>query len=235
MIVSHQYRFIFIKTKKTAGTSMEIALSRYCGTSDIISPIAPEDEVIRKAQGIRGPQNYLLPWNEYGAMDWARLLVRRKKAKTFYNHISASLARERLGEEIWRTYYKFCFDRNPWDKVISYYFWHYRNASCRPDLNTFIIQDPDSVLQPWASAQESMYRENGEIIVDDVYRFEDLATLAPILSKKLGLGGELTVPRTKSASRSDRRTPREALTVRSIERIGELFAKEIAHLRYSID
>lgn len=31
MIVSHRYRYIFIKTKKTAGTSIEIALSRHCG------------------------------------------------------------------------------------------------------------------------------------------------------------------------------------------------------------
>jgi hypothetical protein len=31
MIVSHRYRYIFIKTKKTTGTSIEIALSRHCG------------------------------------------------------------------------------------------------------------------------------------------------------------------------------------------------------------
>jgi len=37
MIVSRRHRFIFIKTHKTAGTSIEISLSRYCGASDIVS------------------------------------------------------------------------------------------------------------------------------------------------------------------------------------------------------
>jgi hypothetical protein len=31
MIISPAHRFIFIKTRKTAGTSMEIALAKFCG------------------------------------------------------------------------------------------------------------------------------------------------------------------------------------------------------------
>ncbi len=34
MIVSHKYEFVFIKTKKTAGASVEIALSKFCGVED---------------------------------------------------------------------------------------------------------------------------------------------------------------------------------------------------------
>ena len=61
MILSHRYRFIFLKTGKTAGTSIEIALSEYCGAKDIITPIKPEDELTRRSLGFRGPQNYLDP------------------------------------------------------------------------------------------------------------------------------------------------------------------------------
>ena len=57
MILSHKHKFIFIKTRKTAGTSIEIALSRFCGKDDIITPISPEDEKIRKKIGVK-PQNY---------------------------------------------------------------------------------------------------------------------------------------------------------------------------------
>ena len=48
MILSHRYRYLFLKTNKTAGTSIEIALSKFCGPDDIITPISPEDEAIRR-------------------------------------------------------------------------------------------------------------------------------------------------------------------------------------------
>ena len=48
MIINHRYKFIFLSTRKTAGTSIEIALSQFCDASDIITPIAEEDEAVRK-------------------------------------------------------------------------------------------------------------------------------------------------------------------------------------------
>ena len=57
MIISHKHRFIFIKTRKTAGTSIEIFLSQFCDKDDILTPIG-EGEVLRKEQNIV-PQNYL--------------------------------------------------------------------------------------------------------------------------------------------------------------------------------
>jgi hypothetical protein len=62
MIISHKYRTSFIKTAKTAGTSIEMALSRSCGPDDIITPLWKQDEVAKQAMGGRGPQHYLAPF-----------------------------------------------------------------------------------------------------------------------------------------------------------------------------
>ena len=47
MIISHEHKFIFLKTKKTAGTSIELALSQLCGPDDVIPPITDSDEALR--------------------------------------------------------------------------------------------------------------------------------------------------------------------------------------------
>ncbi len=109
MIISHKYKFIFLKITKTAGTSVEISLSRFCDDDDIISPISLEDEGIRKPLG-KKPQNYLdfdVQGNEY---------------KKYFNHITPKEIQCVVEPSIWDSYYKFCFERNPFDRAISLYY-----------------------------------------------------------------------------------------------------------------
>jgi len=42
--VSHEHRFIFLKTHKTAGTSIEVFLERHVEPGAIVTPILPEVE-----------------------------------------------------------------------------------------------------------------------------------------------------------------------------------------------
>ena len=39
MIISHSHKYIFIKSLKTAGTSIEAALSQHCGKDDMVTPL----------------------------------------------------------------------------------------------------------------------------------------------------------------------------------------------------
>ncbi|MDR0497734.1 MAG: hypothetical protein LBH42_08980 [Treponema sp.] len=47
MIISFKEKFIFVKPRKLAGTSIEVALSSICGNDDIITPVSPVDELQR--------------------------------------------------------------------------------------------------------------------------------------------------------------------------------------------
>jgi len=109
MIISHKHRFVFIKTRKTAGTSMEIALSKYCGPDDIITPISPNDESTRRSLGYRGPQNCEIPLSSYSRKAFLKAAYRRRRL-SFRNHSSAAFIMKYLDDEKWNSYFKFCFE-----------------------------------------------------------------------------------------------------------------------------
>ena len=58
-IIFKKEKLIFCKGLKNAGTSFEIALSKYCDKNDVIGWIENEDEEIRKNLGFKSPQNNL--------------------------------------------------------------------------------------------------------------------------------------------------------------------------------
>ena len=115
MIINHKYKFIFFKTRKTAGTSIEIALSQFCSKGDIITRITNEDELKRRKLGFPGPQNYVTSLMHYKKADWINL-IKKAQLKSFHNHSTAAFIKNSIPEEIWKSYYKFTFERNPFDK-----------------------------------------------------------------------------------------------------------------------
>ena len=44
MIINHSKKFIFIKTPKTGGSSVEFYLSQYCKEKDTITPLLKDEE-----------------------------------------------------------------------------------------------------------------------------------------------------------------------------------------------
>ena len=135
MILSHRHRFVFIKGRKVAGTSAEIALSRLCGPGDVVAPILPPDE--RKRIGDGGaarnwlglPQPFRRPlerryiyWLAYGREEMPRLA--RSRLARFYNHMSLVEVLERAPEA--DAYQILAVERSPYAKVISLAHWHNR-------------------------------------------------------------------------------------------------------------
>lgn len=103
MIVSHAKKFIFVKTRKTSGTSMEVSLSQVCGPDDIITPISFEDELVRLDMGGTLPQNYAgLGEQRYRDMIKARKMkfLRARRRGKFFNHMPAVSIREHVGKKL---------------------------------------------------------------------------------------------------------------------------------------
>lgn len=213
MIVSHQHRLIFLKTRKTAGTSVEIALSRICGPDDIITPLIDEDEELRASLGGRGPQNVASP----------PLPVKP------FNHMPARGVRRVVGREVWRSYHRVAIERNPWDLVVSQYYWRHREVEAPPTFDEWVRLP---MVQRLADKNAKIYRLNDRIAVDRMMRQESLeADLAALWSEQ-GLPGSPDLPRAKSHSRQER-SYRELYTDETRDLVADLFAPVIRDLGYT--
>lgn len=227
MILSHRYRFIFIKTGKTAGTSIEIALSAYCSAEDIITPIMPADELLRQSLGFRGPQNYLEPGAAV-AVSAPDQPGPGKPNRKFYNHIPAIQIKARLDESVWSGYYKLCFERHPCERVISHYFSHYRREH-RPTLSEFI---DSNAMQRLKRTGYDAYTIDDKVAVDKIGLYESLETDLEEFRVRVGLPQPLSLPRSKASFRTDHRHFREMLSPEERAKIARVFAQEIALFGY---
>ena len=117
MLVSHLKKFIFIKTIKTASTSVEMYFQRWCTVDPLLKIDEVTDEIVSPA-GIIGYRG----WNH--------------SAHAWYNHIPAAPLKERIGNDTWNNYYKFTTVRNPYERAISLFYWlvAHKRMTC-PDVD----------------------------------------------------------------------------------------------------
>jgi hypothetical protein len=211
MIISHKYKYIFLKTNKTAGTSIEIALSKNCGPMDVITPISPKDEELRAQLGHPGPQNYIID----GRCD-------------YYNHIPAEDVKASIADDVWRSYFKFCFERNPYDRVVSLYY--YRNQrEPRISISDFIAHGSLGLLKQKGS---DVYRIKNKIVVDKVLRFERINEELESVRKHVGIPDKIELPNAKSGFRQDQRSYRDILCHDDKNIISKMFEAKLHDFGY---
>lgn len=229
MLISHQHRFIFLKTQKTAGTAIEIALRGVMHPGDVITPISSADERLNRQLGHLGPRHFRAPLGHYRRPDWQRLVCRGRLKKRFYNHMAAAQVRAELPGAVWDGYLKISVERNPFDKAISSYYWRTRKQRQPISLDTYLLHCPTSEISNWP-----IYTIHDQPIVDVMLRQEQLPQDLAALGERLGLGAPLALPqqRPKGGVRRDRRPWQEVLNATCEQRIREVCAREIATFHY---
>ena len=185
MIISDKYKLIFIKIPRTSSTSIEnyfidlLGLVhhnsqwRHSGSRSWRGDFwtDAEDPVLRK------------PWPPHQtAPPWRKALNTHSKAKD----IKKALSETPEGQEIWSTYFKCAFVRNPWDWAASQFCWNFggnfpdrrlpRSGEFTADLADKIV----TLLSGDAANGEEiqnqytfLHDEEDNLLVDFVGRFED--------------------------------------------------------------
>ena len=142
-----------MKTRKTAGTSIQAVLSKYCGSDDIITP----------------------------DMDTKQLGRNVDKFFTDHPHPLIKDVKDFLGKQVWDSYFKFTFVRNPWDLVVSRYHWNMRGKDCSTVGFTEFLNNYCSAGAYFGPAhyfvndlQQNYTTINNKLALDFVGKFENL-------------------------------------------------------------
>jgi hypothetical protein len=231
MILSHKYRFIFLKTAKTGGTSTELALSPVCGPDDILAPLSRPEEKKRKGSPAR---NYALGIGKLGIRLPGEFRHHFAQFYGYYNHMPAWQVRRMAGEEVWNRSFRFTIERNPWDRQVSFYYWRTRHSKPQPDFRTFLLsrRHRGKAFRGARMKNWWTYTINDEIVVDRVIRYENLEAELEEVCRHLGIVEPVKLAGAKTHTRRDIRPYRDFYDDETRELVAGWYAKEIEAFGY---
>ncbi len=219
MLVSHRKHFIFTKTSKTAGTSVESYFEKYCMPDGEWQESHSRDEYVSETGiiGFRGVNP--------GGLTW-------------YNHMTAERIRFLIGQDIWDRYFKFTVVRNPFDKLISmFYFLDKQNNNqvdpTKPETeierfrcwihNGGEIIDRDRYLIDWQEC------------VDNFIRFENLHEGMKHVCDRLSISFEPSrIPTFKKGNRNHRIKIRDYYDQETEQIVKKKYAWELKRFDYDL-
>lgn len=205
MIINHKHRFIFMRTKKTASTSIEMALSASCGEEDTITYMNIREEAWKLEHGYKPAQNFLVPLRHWTLSDTLKFVFKARRPG-YAMHISAASLKRRVDSSTWKNYFKFCVERNPFDRAISLYHWRTKKEATKPSLPEFVRSLDEQSLSNF-----HIYSVNGIVEADQIIRYEQLEQGLKDVCAHLGLA-PFDLPHAKSEFRSSPAHYRDLMT-----------------------
>lgn len=191
MIISYLHNFIFIKSRKTAGSSILKTLQNTCGPDDFCNYTKQTRTWTEHKKAFSAITKKRLLYRL-----WLKISGQYGWHSSNANHPPAWLVKAFLRDQ-WNTFFKFAFVRNPWDLTVSRFHWdRFMNRHCFDDFGLWVRQ-----RNTWHWDILHQYTHiNGKPALDFVGRYETLENDFAYVCEKTGLE-KLTLKDEKSSAK----------------------------------
>lgn len=195
VLVCHDEQFVFMKTSKTAGTTVEMVLEPLC---------APPGHVVREET----PPVV----SKYGVVG-RRMLPARRPALLFrrwnrwVHHMPAHAVRKYLGADKWDAYKKFTIVRNPYTRAVSQFYWKNRGTGIETkDLETQKTAFASFLDSPLFKTDREIVFIGDDYVIDHALKFEDIRGGLEMLGATYELDLNLdSLPHTKNQAKKTKK------------------------------
>lgn len=161
---------------------------------------------------------------------------------TTIKHATALRSKQIFGEERWGDYFKFSIVRNPWDLVVSNYFfpWFHKPGE-EVSFKEWLLRwnnEPawEGTINPLNTPQLNAISIDDDIAMDYIIRYETLNLQWPYVAKKIGAKETLANNWNQRLARhsylKERMSYPKYYDEESIEIVYEKFKKDIEHFGY---
>lgn len=223
MLISHRHRFIYTKTAKTGGTSVESFFERFCMPDGAWTQLHGRDEHVSE-HGIIGYRGPVPP-----------------SGTTWWNHMPASTIKAKVGAAVWESYFKFCVVRNPFEKCISAFCFQGGDYQASPRVTEELRHENLGAeqirfigfLQHHAPVDRDKYMIGRGFCLDAVIRYEALEDDIQKICDRIGVPYDPKyLPHFKRGIRPPDATVGSLYTKRSRELVEKVFAFELRFFGY---
>lgn len=153
-------------------------------------------------------------------------------------HLTAQLIRREVGADLFDACFKFAFCRHPVDRIVSQYRFISRRANLREfigltepyDFETYLDRIARRTHVQWMPQNEFFFDDHGTLLVDRLYRLEDLIDDVGPLNRDLGL----ELPALPHVNPSPD-VPHPAIAAEAAERIFAMYRLDFERLGYPFD
>ena len=171
MIISHRHKFIFVHNYKVAGTSVRKALKPF-GNKSFFSSSNSD-----KLKFLKG--------------DYPKIY-----AKQFEHHVKATELKRRIPADIFDSYFKFGFVRNPWDQQVSLYKFMLKRKTHHQHKLISSMRDFDEYIE-WrvnndVHLQKEFFYDGDNCLMDFIGKMENLGEDFSYICDKVGIESKLT-------------------------------------------
>lgn len=129
------------------------------------------------------------------------LRERLRLPRKYRNHMDAASIKELVGNDVWESYFKFSIERNPWDKIVSQFYWDQKGTKKGLSFREYVLGGQG------LKSDFDRYTINGILAVDRLLRYDQLYKDIDQIGAELGLPGSCTeVLQSLSAKSGFRRT-----------------------------